>query len=122
MEARSGEIAATQSRPACQPRRHRPQLHYYSAVQASLKRAFCEDALTVPGSYRLALSLWAQPAGTVDRVQLLSSTGSPQRDARIVALVRALRLPSLSPEAGVRQPLTMVVTPQPSGSELECVG
>lgn len=98
------------------------RLHYYGAVQASLRRAFCEDALTVPGGYRLALSLWAGPSGAVDRVHLLGSTGSAQRDARILALVRAMRLPPLAPEAGVRQPLTMVVTPRPSGSELECVG
>lgn len=98
------------------------KVQYYRAVQARLRQALCEDALTVPGSYRLSLSLWARPSGSVDRVHLLSSTGSARRDTRIVALVRALKLPALAAEAGVRQPLTIVVAPRSSGSELECVG
>ncbi|MGJ7546784.1 secretin and TonB N-terminal domain-containing protein [Variovorax sp. LT1R16] len=120
--ARSEPLEPSPAPAAAPPQAAALKVQYYSAVQASLRQAFCADALTVPGSYRLALSLWARPSGTVDRVQLLSSTGSAQRDARIVALVHALRLPSLPSEAGVRQPLTMVVTPRSSGSELECVG
>jgi hypothetical protein len=96
--------------------------HYFSAVQAGIKDIFCRSAATTLGNYRIALSLWVGPSGEIEKVHLLDTGGSPQRDARIAAGLRSLRLPALPAGAAIRQPITMVLLPTPAGVPGDCVG
>ena len=48
---------------------------YYGRIQASLRRAFCANARTQPGNYRVAVSFWIGSSGTINRTELLGSTG-----------------------------------------------
>jgi hypothetical protein len=100
--------SAADARPADTGWRERT--HYYAEVQQSLRTLFCRKPALLPRDGRLALSLWLDGAGDVDRINLLGSSGSAESDARIAARLRGVRLASRVP-AGIQQPLTMVIQP-----------
>lgn len=90
---------------------------YHAAVQAAVIAVLCGDPRTVPGPYRLALNLWIDETGRVERVQL-HPTGDAARDARIQSRLSAAVLPSLPP--GVAQPLTLLVLPRQPARTGDC--
>ena len=108
--------ATTTTRDATTPAQHR----FYGGVQAGIEAAFCEDPITSPGSYRIALQLWIDPDGRLQRLQQLDSTGDPARDRRIAAHLQGLRFNPPPPE--VKQPVTILVLPKSIGASGDCGG
>jgi len=80
-------------------------------LQQSLLRALCQTPQTRPGNYRAVIQIWLNAQGLVERVRLIDSTGSLQRDNAILKQIKGLRLAG---EMRVRlpQPLTILVLPE----------
>src|SRR5262249_2098559 len=94
----------------------RDQTRYDTALQSDVMLALCRDAATRPGQYRAALDLWVTPSGRVDHVDLLSSTGDPGRDKRIVTALDELA--SMPPPPGLSQPTTLLLLPKADSAQL----
>ncbi len=84
--------------------------HFLGGMQAGILAALCAESGARPGAYRLALQVRIAPSGTVLHPVLLSSTGSPARDAAIVDSLADLAF-SEGPPAAMPQPITLVMTP-----------
>jgi hypothetical protein len=84
---------------------------YFGQLQMGLKRAFCADRRLQPGSYRVAVSFWIGPSGSVSRADLLGTTGDAARDDAIGRAIYGLAVGS-PPPAGFAQPVVLVVEPQ----------
>jgi TonB family protein len=94
-------------------------MRYYGDIQASLRRAFCANSSTQPGGYRVAVSFWIGPTGIVTRAELLGSTGNQDLDASIDHVMNTLSI-GVAPPPAFAQPVTLVVTPQPSDVTGDC--
>lgn len=111
--------------PAPSTRQDRPgpvrsnHLAFLALVQGTIERAFCQQAETMPGPYRVALQFRIGTSGEVLYPELLSSTGNPQRDRTIAELLRRLRVEQ-SPPPGMAQPFTMVISPRPPAQSGDC--
>lgn len=92
---------------------------YVSRLQHVLLGLLCRAAQTRPGGYRLALQLYLNRAGVVDRVHLLDSTGLRARDTAIARLVLGMRV-GAGPSPSMPQPVSILLLPQGSGSEVDC--
>ena len=106
----------SQSASGSAPRKDRGR--YDAALQNDVIWALCRDAATRPGQYRTALDLWVTSSGRVDRVELLSSTGNPDRDRRIAAALQAMN--TAAPPPGLSQPTTLLLLPATSDSARIC--
>lgn len=82
---------------------------YGATLQASLEQELCRVPNAKPGTYRLALQVWIDDEGRVDRVRLLGSTGLQTRDAAISGALEGVRLEP--PPAGLDQPMTLLLLP-----------
>lgn len=94
------------------------QQRYGAVLQQDVIRALCQDHVTSPGQYRMALDLWTAPSGRVDRVELLGSTGDADRDRRVLVALAALT--SMQPPPGLPQPTTLLVLPKQSDHVSAC--
>jgi hypothetical protein len=94
---------------------------YVSRLQHVLLGLLCRAAQTRPGGYRLALQLYLNRAGVVDRVHLLDSTGLRARDTAIARLVLGMRV-GAAPLPSMPQPVSILLLPQGPGSEVDCAG
>ena len=92
---------------------------YVSRLQHVLLGLLCRAAQTRPGGYRLALQLYLNRAGVVDRVHLLDSTGLRARDTAIARLVLGMRV-GAPPPPSMPQPVSILLLPQGPGSEVDC--
>ncbi|MDN2700480.1 hypothetical protein O0881_00550 [Janthinobacterium sp. SUN100] len=92
---------------------------YVSRLQHVLLGLLCRAAQTRPGGYRLALQLYLNRAGVVDRVHLLDSTGLRTRDTAIARLVLGMRV-GAAPQPSMPQPVSILLLPQGPGSEVDC--
>ncbi|MDF3837589.1 TonB family protein [Cupriavidus basilensis] len=84
---------------------------YGGWVQARIWEAFCADARTVPGDYRVLLRFEVDASGRVHQSRLLTSTGSARRDAAVLDTLQRVRV-DRSPPPDMAQPLTMVLLPR----------
>jgi hypothetical protein len=84
---------------------------YYGRIQARLKRAFCDNERTRRGGYRVALGLWIDASGVVNRVARIGPTGDPDLDATIDHAVIGLAIGE-APPVGFAQPVVLVVVPE----------
>lgn len=92
---------------------------YVSRLQHVLLGLLCRAAQTRPGGYRLALQLYLDRAGVVDRVHLLDSTGLRARDTAIARVVLGMRV-GAGPSPSMPQPVSILLLPQGPGSEVDC--
>ena len=92
---------------------------YVSRLQHVLLGLLCRAAQTRPGGYRLALQLYLNRAGVVERVHLLDSTGLRARDTAIARLVLGMRV-GAAPLPSMPQPVSILLLPQGPGSEVDC--
>ncbi|WP_332862502.1 hypothetical protein [Janthinobacterium svalbardensis] len=92
---------------------------YVSRLQHVLLGLLCRAAQTRPGGYRLALQLYLNRAGVVDRVHLLDSTGLRARDTAIARVVLGMRV-GAAPLPSMPQPVSILLLPQGPGSEVDC--
>lgn len=89
-----------------------------AVIQAAIEAALCAHAATRPGSFRLAMQVWINTAGVVSEVSALAPSDDPQRDARVVATLRGVRLP---PSTSRFSPVTVLLSPSTSGAA-RCAG
>lgn len=83
-----------------------------AVVQSAIERALCAQASTRPGTFRLAMQLWIDAAGSVADVAALAPSDDTQRDDRVVAALRSMRVPS---DIHRFSPVTILLTPSASG-------
>lgn len=88
---------------------------YSAMLQDAMRHALCRSRETAPGSYRVLVQVWINPAGTADRAELLTSSGDVRRDALLAAGFRGLALGS-SPPADLPQPVTLLITSEDVGA------
>ncbi|MEW6640377.1 MAG: secretin and TonB N-terminal domain-containing protein [Pseudomonadota bacterium] len=94
---------------------------YYARLQASLRAALCAEADARPGSYRIALRFWIDPAGTLQQFERLGTAGSVGLDGAIDRALRRMRVDA-APPADLAQPVTLLVVPQAPGITMACDG
>lgn len=91
---------------------------YGASLQASLERELCRVPGAKPGSYRLALQVWVDDGGRVNRVRLLGSTGEQARDAAIDRVLEGVKVEP--PPAGLGQPMTLLLLPTGASHAWHC--
>lgn len=89
----------------------RAQAGFAAELQASVTRVLCIAQPDAFGRYRLGIQLWIDPAGQVGEARVLEGSGLPQRDATVLASLRALALDA-PPPPGMAQPVTILLTPR----------
>lgn len=60
------------------------------------------------GSYQLVVDLWIDPSRTIQRTQLLRSTGDQKRDAAVTAALQGLTVSRMTP-ATASQPVRIAI-------------
>lgn len=89
------------------------RLHDYSeSVQLDIQKALKRNAKTRVGSYRAILDLWIDPSRTVQRTELLRSTGDLDRDTAVAAAIRGLTISRPAP-TNTPQPVRVVIVAKP---------
>jgi hypothetical protein len=77
---------------------------YSQGVQMDIQNALRRNPKTRDGSYRAVLDLWIDSARTIERTELLRSTGDRDRDAAVAATLRGVTITRPTP-ANVPQPV-----------------
>lgn len=73
-------------------------LHDYSEIlQADIQKALQKNVGTRGGNYRLIVDLWIDASRTIQRTQLLRSTGDQDRDVAVTAALRGLTVSRATP-------------------------
>lgn len=93
---------------------------YGATLQSTVETNLCRSETTRLGTYRLVMQLWIGAAGTVERMRLISSSGSAVRDAAIKAAMMRLRLDP--PPLAMAQPVTILLLPGPASRLPGCAG
>jgi hypothetical protein len=92
---------------------------YFALIQRQIEDAFCRDAITRPGGYRIALSFWLGPRGDIERPRLLGSSGSVRRDEAILGLVGEVQVEE-PPPPSLPMPVVLVISPKPPELTGDC--
>lgn len=95
------------------------QQRYRGLVQAKIGEAFCADERLAAGDRRIAFRFWIGASGSVERTELLDSTGDPRFDAAVVGSLQRISIGESLP-VGMTQPFTMLVLPRSSGHAWAC--
>lgn len=81
---------------------------YSESVQIDIQRALQKNPRTRAGSYKATLDLWIDPSRTIQRTQLLQSTGDADRDAAVAAALRGVVISRPAP-ASMPQPVRVAI-------------
>jgi len=92
---------------------------YFALVQTGLRLVFCRSPVTQTDASEFLIRLWIASSGVVSRAELLSSTGSEERDRAYAAAVRTLAI-SEPPPPRMPQPITLMILPRNSRTAAEC--
>lgn len=92
---------------------------YFALVQAAIRGAFCQVPAIETDTAELIIRLWIASSGAVARADILSSTGSEERDRAYTAAVRTLVIGQAPPQS-MPQPVTLMVLPRTSRAAAEC--
>jgi hypothetical protein len=92
---------------------------YFGDIQRAVEQALCNDTRTLLGGYRLALKLWIDDSGTVQRFKRLDTTGNDTLDVALDAVMRTIRI-GRAPPADIPQPIALVITPQQTSASIRC--
>ncbi len=85
---------------------------YGAVIGSDLQKALRKDARTRSGNFIVRVNIWIDPAGTVRRAELASSTGNDRRDEVIVQILNGFAV-SQAPPAGMPQPVAVVIDVRP---------
>jgi len=88
-------------------------------VQAALESSLCGSAATRPGSYRALLQVGVDTGGRVNKVRVVTSTGSGARDRAIQSALQGVPVAAAGEAAG-DEPYTILLLPQASASTPLC--
>jgi len=117
---RDGENSSASGLQQSQQLRAQSELAYDALLQSGVRTAFCNNALIVPGEYRIALSFRVAANGRVEQARLLDTTGNRARDAEILKSLRAIRF-SHGP-VNSTAPFVMLILPRSQSSVADCGG
>lgn len=92
---------------------------YLASVQKSLDLAFCHAPVVASDPDEMLARLWMAPSGEVMRADLLSSTGSDQRDRVYLSMLGALAIDA-RPPAAMPQPVNLMIMPKKSRDAMAC--
>ncbi len=92
---------------------------YFALVQASLRAALCQERAIQTDQAELIVRLWIAPSGSVARADILSPTGSGERDRVYASALRNIVIGQAPPQA-MPQPVTLMVLPRTSRMAAEC--
>jgi hypothetical protein len=85
------------------------RLHEYSyRLQADIQKTLQKSSGTRDGNYRAVIDLWIDPLRTVQRIDLVHSTGNESRDGAIARALRGLTVSRPTP-ANTPQPVRIVI-------------
>jgi len=84
------------------------------ALQSAIERALCVRASTRPGSFRLAVQLWIDATGAVEKAVALAPSDRPARDDEVLAAIRTVRLPDAFHRFS---PVTVLLAPSDGRSD-----
>lgn len=93
--------------------------NYSAILQNAALRQLCADEEIHFGTYRLAMQLWLDQTGSVERVELLSSTGDRARDLRISKLLKGIS--GAKPPEMMPQPVVLVILPRSVSDSGDCL-
>lgn len=88
----------------------RAATQYYGRIQTSLRQTFCASAGMRTDGHRVAVGVWIGATGLVARSALLDTTGHPDTDVALEAMVRSMDV-GAPPPAGFAQPVVMTIEP-----------
>jgi len=91
---------------------------YYGVIQEDLLNALCRSGAR-PGHYRVVAVFWIDPAGKVEKSQLIGSGGSAGIDQQIDATLHSITFRA-PPPAGFAQPVLVLIVPQIPGVTPGC--
>jgi hypothetical protein len=94
---------------------------YLAAIQFSLNLAFCRIQAIQTDPAEMLARLWIAPSGMVSHAELLSSTGSQERDHAYTIALATLDI-AASPPATMPQPITLMILPRQSRELAGCIG
>jgi hypothetical protein len=92
---------------------------YFSHIQAGLRAVFCRTPALQTDTAELIVRLWIAPSGAVARAEILSPTGSEERDRAYAAAIGTLVIGQAPPTA-MPQPVTLMILPRTSRTAAEC--
>lgn len=81
---------------------------YSESLQLDIQKALQKHMGARGGSYQLVVDLWIDPSRTIQRTQLLRSTGDQSRDAAVTAALHGLTVSRATP-ANASQPVRIVI-------------
>ncbi|MGY3530987.1 MULTISPECIES: STN domain-containing protein [Bradyrhizobium] len=81
---------------------------YSESLQLDLQKALQKNIGSRGGSYQLVVDLWIDPSRTIQRTQLLRSTGDQNRDAAVTAALQGLTVSRTTP-ANASQPVRIAI-------------
>jgi hypothetical protein len=85
------------------------RLHDYGEnLQLDIQKVLQKNAGTRGGNYRAVLDLWIDPLRTVQRIELVGSTGNQGRDTAVATALRGLSVSRSAPE-NMPQPVRVVI-------------
>ncbi|WP_189051548.1 STN domain-containing protein [Aliidongia dinghuensis] len=98
-----------------------PFMPYLALVQAGLRSALCLSPATRLDPLERRFQLWLAPSGAVARAELLTPTGSSDRDR---AYADALQTISIGepPPSSMPEPVTLLILPRTTPDAAECSG
>ena len=81
---------------------------YSESLQFDIQKALQKNIGPRGGSYQLVVDLWIDPSRTIQRTQLLRSTGDQKRDAAVTAALQGLTVSRMTP-ATASQPVRIAI-------------
>ncbi|WP_083742242.1 secretin and TonB N-terminal domain-containing protein [Bradyrhizobium mercantei] len=81
---------------------------YSESLQLDIQKALQKNIGSRGGSYQLVVDLWIDPSRTIQRTQLLRSTGDQRRDAAVTAALQGLTVSRTTP-ANASQPVRIAI-------------
>lgn len=76
---------------------------YAGVLQGAMQRALQRDERTRRGAWRVTVRIWVGPGGEITRLQLVGSSGDPQRDEAIRQVLQGLSVQA--PPGDMPQPI-----------------
>lgn len=83
-----------------------PYAGYAAMVQRNVQQYLQRDDKTRKGRYSATVAMWLNADGSIQRSQIVATTGKPELDAAIIAALQGRSLPQ-APPADMPQPINL---------------
>ncbi len=94
---------------------------YLALVQTSLDQTLCHAPVAAGDPDELFARLWISPVGGVQRADLLSGTGSAERDRFYLTVLATVSIGE-RPPAAMPQPINLMLMPKKTRRSAACLG